>query len=278
MQHADYAHLYHLEDHFWWFAGMRAITGALLDPVCPRTTGRLILDAGCGTGGMLSWLARYAGNGKVIGIDLVSAALDFCQERGRAPLAQASVMHLPFADSTFDLFTSFDVLYQLPGNRSDELAIREMYRVLRPAGVAFVRVAAYEWMKSSHDEALGTQRRYLLDELSEKMEDAGLEILRATYANTILLPVAIVNRLVLQRLGLVESGSDVKPLPKSLRWLNGALIGLLRSEACFLKAPKAQLPAGLSAICVARKPKMDRTLSYPPKSQTALTTLLTSSG
>jgi ubiquinone/menaquinone biosynthesis C-methylase UbiE len=258
MQHADYAHLYHLEEHFWWFAGMRAITGALLDPVCPRTKDRLILDAGCGTGGMLSWLARYSENGKVIGIDLVSTALDFCRERGRGTLAQASVTHLPFADSTFDLLTNFDVLYQLPGERSDELAIREMHRVLRPEGVAFVRTAAYQWMKSSHDEALRGQRRYLLDELSGKMEDAGFEILRATYANTILLPVVIVNRLVLQRLGLVESGSDVKPLPKSLRWLNGVLTGLLRSEACFLKAPKAQLPAGLSAICVARKLKMAR--------------------
>ena len=50
------------------------------------------------------------------------------------------------------------MLVQLPGEGSDELAMREMFRVLRPGGVAFARAAAYEWMRSGHDEALGTQR------------------------------------------------------------------------------------------------------------------------
>src|SRR5688500_14825684 len=67
----DYAYLHILEDSFWWFTGMRGVTAALLDPVCPPERNRLILDAGCGTGGMLAWLKRYAGTGRVIGIDLV---------------------------------------------------------------------------------------------------------------------------------------------------------------------------------------------------------------
>ena len=58
---------------------------------------------------------------------------------------RASGTALPFADSAFDLLTSFDVLVQLPGEGSDELAMREMFRVLRPGGVAFVRVAAYDF-------------------------------------------------------------------------------------------------------------------------------------
>jgi SAM-dependent methyltransferase len=65
MQPSDYAYLYDLEEEFWWFAGMRDIRSALLDPVCPPSRDRLILDAGCGTGGMMSWLKRYAGNGSV---------------------------------------------------------------------------------------------------------------------------------------------------------------------------------------------------------------------
>ena len=75
----------------------------------------LILDVGCGTGGMLSWLSRYAKDGKVMGIDLVQTALAFCRERGHEDLGQASATQLPFADSVFDLVTSFDVLVQLPG-------------------------------------------------------------------------------------------------------------------------------------------------------------------
>jgi hypothetical protein len=94
--------------------------------------------------------------------------------------------------------------------------MREMFRVLRPGGVAFVRVAAYEWMRSGHDEALGTQRRYKLAQLVERMERAGFRVRRATYANALLLPAAAVRRLVLKPLGLADGGSDVKPLPQGL--------------------------------------------------------------
>ena len=251
MHAEDYADLYALEEGLWWFVGMREITAALLDPLCPPGERRDVLDAGCGTGDMLTRLAPYAGGGTVAGIDVSADALHFCQERGHRHLAQASVTDLPFAGASFDLVTSFDVLVQLPGDGADEQAIREMHRVLRPGGVAFVRAAAYRWMKSGHDEALGTQRRYSLGALAAALERAGFEVVRATYANALLLPVAAVRRLVLKRLGLAAAGSDVKPVPPPL---NRALAAVLRGEARVLRRPGARLPAGLSAICVARKP------------------------
>jgi SAM-dependent methyltransferase len=254
MQAEDYAYLYALEEHFWWFVGMREITAILLDPICQPTRDRLILDAGCGTGGNLDWLARYARNGKVVGIDLTSEALKFCRERAHKHLAQASVIDLPFPDSLFDLITSLDVLVQLPGEKADERAMREMYRVLRPDGIAFVRVAAYEWMRSGHDEALGTQRRYHVGELLAGMQSAGFRILRTTYANTLLFPLAALRRLVLKRIGVADRGSDVKPLPPTLQWLNRALLEVLRSEGRLLKHPGVRLRAGLSVMCVAQKP------------------------
>ncbi len=236
MRAQDYADLYALEESLWWFTGMREVTRALLDPFCPPGPRRDVLDAGCGTGGMLTWLGRYAGRG-----------------RGLRDVAQASVTALPFDPQTFDLVTSFDVLVQLPGEGSDEEAMREMRRVLRPGGFAFVRVAAYEWMRSGHDEALDTRRRYTLARLTERMTRAGFRVRRATYANSLLLPAAVLRRLVLKRLGLADRGSDVRP-PGSER-LNRALASALKAEAALLKRPNVNLPAGLSAICVAERPR-----------------------
>lgn len=144
MQTEDYESLAQLEAQFWWFVGMRAITATLLDPLHRELRDRCILDAGCGTGGKLEWLRRYAGHGQIIGLDYVGTALQFCRQAGHENLVQASATHLPFAEATFDLVTSFDVLAQLPGAGADEQAMREMYRVLRPGGIAFVRAAAYE--------------------------------------------------------------------------------------------------------------------------------------
>ena len=253
MRSEDYEYLYALEEDFWWFVGMRKITATLLDPLCPRMQDRFILDVGCGTGGMLTWLQRYAGNREVVGIDFISDPLRFCRERKHEFLAQASATDLPFSDSTFDLVTSFDVLVQLPGEKTDEQAIREMYRVLKPGGIAFVRVAAYEWMRSGHDNALGTARRYRIGELSSKLDRVGFQILRATYANSLLLPAAALRRLVLKPLKIVDRGSDVKPLSPKFQWLNKHLTDALRLEARLLKNPRMNLPAGLSVICVAKK-------------------------
>jgi ubiquinone/menaquinone biosynthesis C-methylase UbiE len=254
VQSEDYESLYGLEATFWWFTGMREITAALVDSVMSPSRNRRVLDAGCGTGGNLSWLKRYSANGERVGLDLVTEALSFCRKSGLKPLVQASVTHLPFVDASFDLVTSFDVLVQLPGENADEDSIREMYRVLRPGGKVFVRVAAYEWMRSGHDEALSTQQRYTLQRLRKKLEQSGFQVRRATYANTGLLPLAIFNRLLLKPLRLTSAGSDVKPLPPHLRWLDKIFKTILTAEARRLARPGARFPAGLSAICVAEKP------------------------
>lgn len=231
---------------------MREITAALLDEFVPRKL-KNVLDVGCGTGLNLKWLKRYA-DSEVKGLDIEETALRFCRERGERFLTQASATDLPFADDTFDLITSFDVLVQLPGKEADEKAIAEMYRILKPRGIAFVRAAAYNWMRSEHDRAINSQRRYTLGELTQKLEKPGFKVLRKTYANTLPFPLAVIRRLILKPLRLSGKGSDVKPMPASLEWLNGVLTGTLITEASFLEQFKdARLPFGLSAICIVRK-------------------------
>jgi SAM-dependent methyltransferase len=254
MDAGEFARLHALEETFWWFRGMREITAALLDPVCPPGHDRDVLDAGCGTGWNLLWLRRYAGDGRVVGIDVEPAAVELARARQRDDVLQASVLDLPFADSTFDLVTSFDVLPQLPGPGADEEALREMGRVLRPGGIVFVRAAAYEWLRSSHDEALGTHRRYRISTLARRMARAGFDLVRVTHANTLLLPAAIVYRLVLKRTGLAPAGSDVRPLPPRVARLERTLEAILRLEASLLRRERVRFPFGLSTICVARKP------------------------
>lgn len=254
MQAEDFNYLYELEGRFWWFAGMRTIASALLDEYCSPNSDRIILDAGCGTGGNLLWLQRYAGDGEIYGIDLSGQALQFCRQRGSEPVVQASVTDMPFDDSSFDLVTSFDVLAQLPTPEANTKAMSEMYRVLRPGGVGFIRTAAYEWLRSGHDDALGTQKRYSLAELSSRLERNGFTVLRATYANSLLLPAAAFRRLVLKRVRLADSGSDVKPLPRWLGPLNTTMRVMLQAEAAWLGTMHRNLPAGVSAICVVRKP------------------------
>jgi SAM-dependent methyltransferase len=253
MQPQDYVHLHQLEDEFWWFAGMREIAAALLDPFQPSLgQNPRVLDAGCGTGGNLDWLRRYATAQRIIGIDINDDALNFCQRRGRSRLVKGSVTSLPFADASFDLVTSFDVLIYPPGANADDSTLREMHRVLYPGGICFVRAAAYQWLYGDHDKATNAKRRYSLGTLQQKMEQANFQVLRATYANCWLFPLAVAQRLIRKSINL-NRGSDVRSFSKRTAWLNQPLRKMLGSEAHLLKGHDAKLPFGLSAICVARK-------------------------
>jgi ubiquinone/menaquinone biosynthesis C-methylase UbiE len=60
---------------------------------------------------------------------------------GRHGLVQATAAAVPFADATFDVVTSFDMLQVLP-DAVEANAIAEMARVLKPGGALVVNVAA----------------------------------------------------------------------------------------------------------------------------------------
>jgi SAM-dependent methyltransferase len=248
MRSQDFEYLYQLEESFWWFVAMRHITDTVLAGPLARTPTATILDAGCGTGLNLDYFSTRASGG-VFGLDISSDAIDGVRKRGLRRVCQASVTDIPFADASFDLVLSCDVLCQ----SSTPLAkpgLREMHRVIRPGGVLFVRVPAFEWMRSSHDTDLGTGHRFTRAELVRETTAAGFKVEWSSYANSFLFPLVLARRM-LKMLG-VGQGSDVKPLPAALGWLDPIFRTVLKSEAAVFKAG-LRLPVGLSAICVARK-------------------------
>ena len=243
MDKAQYAIMYRIEDTHWWYAGMRSITDALLRTCRADRRWGDVLDAGCGTGGTLCRLPESA---RGVGIDFSPDALELCRERGLTRLARASVEHVPFADSSFDIVVSSDVVYHT-GVSDDVAALREFCRVLRPGGIAVVRVPAYDWLRSAHDAAVHTRHRYTRTELRGKLAAAGFEVVRVTYANSLLFPLALVKRLLEGR--LIRASSELQSSSWLLQMLGSIALGI---EARLVS--RADLPWGLSVIDVGRKP------------------------
>ncbi|MBI2845727.1 MAG: class I SAM-dependent methyltransferase [Chloroflexi bacterium] len=245
MQPEEYERVYALEDSHWWYVGMRDISLSLLDSTNAKAgRGLIVLDAGCGTGGMLPDLAKY---GRVLGCDISPHALALSQKRGETSLCQSSVENLPFAEGSFDLVTSFDVLYHLQV-KEDQRALAEYYRILKKGGRLLLRVAAYDWLRGRHDLAIHTRHRYTAPELAKKMAQAGFTLERLTYANTFLFPLAVMKRLGEWITKSQEPRSDVQPVP---RWANRLLAEVLYLEKKWLR--RFDLPFGLSVIAMGRK-------------------------
>ncbi|HEY2380774.1 MAG TPA: class I SAM-dependent methyltransferase [Terriglobia bacterium] len=247
MHAQDFELLYRLEEKYWWFAAMRQITDTIAARELARP-GLRILDAGCGTGFNLGYYAAE-GEREVYGLDLADDALRHVRQRGFRRIAQASITEIPFASGTFDLVFSFEVVTQTPVTMHDA-ELREMHRVLKPGGHLFIRVPAFMWLWSSHDDELEVRYRYQRDELAKKLAAAGFMVEWSSYANGFLFPIILVRRF-LKHAG-IGGGTDVKPLPRGLGWLDAIFRNALASEAAWFKSGR-RLPFGLSLICYARK-------------------------
>jgi len=71
------------------------------------------------------------------------------------------ICDLPFGDGTFDLICCVHVLMQLP---DDAPAIREMFRVLRPGGVAVIEHPVAEWQGTLEPDTAEERQRLFCDE------------------------------------------------------------------------------------------------------------------
>lgn len=243
MEREEYAVMFRVEDSLWWYRGMEAISRAVLERICPRGGRLRILDAGCGTGAVLTYLADY---GSAVGLDFSPHALRFSRQRGHWRLTGGSVNALPFADGSFDLVTSFDVL--CVNGVDDAQALREFRRVLVPGGRAFLRLPAYDWLRGAHDRAVAIRHRYTVGDVRQRLADAGLQVEHLSYANMWLFPLAVAKRWG-ERLFPRQQGSD---LTLDIGPLNGLFRAILSSEARWVAG--RGLPFGLTVVAVARRP------------------------
>jgi ubiquinone/menaquinone biosynthesis C-methylase UbiE len=100
---------------------------------------RSLLDVGCSAGYVLA-AAQKAGL-EATGLDMASFAVELCRSKGlRAELG--SLTQMPFADASFDIVTAKHTLEHVAQPMD---GLKEIARVLRPGGVAFLQVpdAAY---------------------------------------------------------------------------------------------------------------------------------------
>ena len=247
MNPAEFANIAEAERGLWWYRGMRRILFRVLEPCLRGRQIRRVLEAGCGTGFFAHLLEQERG-WTVYPSDVSWAGLSFGRELGLRRLSQADLSALPFAEGSFDVVTAIDVLVHFaPGEESRPIS--ELARVLSPGGLLVLRASALDVLRSRHSEFVNERQRFTRGRLMRAIRDSGIRVLRCTYANTLLLPVALAKFRIWEPLRRAAPESGVVP---QIGWLDRLLYGCLWAESAWL-GRGLNLPAGQSLILVGEK-------------------------
>jgi SAM-dependent methyltransferase len=247
MNAEEFAYIARCEREFWWFRGMEKILFGILDPLAARRRVARVLEAGCGTGYFAEVCQRRYG-WPMYPSDLAAEGLRYGREMGLDRLAQADLRALPFQTGAFDVAMSLDAIVHLPRGEESR-AMSELARVLAPGGLVVVRMAALDVLHSRHSTFTCERQRFTRRRLVRLAEAHGIRVLRTTYANSLLMPVALARFRIWEPLVRRKPASGVAPLPGPL---NRLLYLPLALEARWLAAGFS-LPLGQSVILIGEK-------------------------
>lgn len=241
--------MYEVEEFHWWYVALHELIISAVRSKRGESGELRILDAGCGTGRLCQLLEGY---GSVTGCDMSPEALELCRKRGLKGLFQADLNSVSLRSSYYDVITSIDTLYHLAIR--DELdVLKKFHDALKPGGVLILNLVAHEFLRSTHDIAVHTRRRYTRKEVVDLLETSGFRVIVSSYRiGFLFLPIATL-RFIKKALNFSR---DPQTVPSDVTAPNPALNRLLlwaaRQENRLVL--KSSVPFGTSVFAIAEKP------------------------
>lgn len=241
MDIATYAVEAAVEEQHWWFVGRRRLFAMEIVRLGLSPDAE-ILDVGTSTGTNLRML-KDLGFRNVAGLDFSEESVRWCAEKGLPKVHRGDVCRLPFASGTYDLVLATDIIEHVD---DDDMAVREIARVLKPGGYALFTVPTFPSLWGLQDEVAHHKRRYCMRQLVSVIAGGGLSKVRNYYFNFLLFaPIWLARRLIAMSGKKLNSEAELNsPL------MNKVLLLIFRLDLAL--APMLKVPFGVSALVLAQ--------------------------
>jgi len=180
-----------IEEHHWWFVERRQLLRNWARHISKDSK---VIDVGAGAGRQALLIKNE------FGVDITALeSSDFgflaCQKLGLHTI-QADATEMPCESESISAIIAMDVLEHI---NLDSTALTEFHRILEKGGKVFITVPAFNFLWSAHDEAVSHFRRYSKKELQEKVVSANFQIDKIRYWNSLMFPMAVLQRMLFQR-------------------------------------------------------------------------------
>ena len=222
------------DENWWWEKARREIVQQCIKEVITGDVN--ILEIGAGYGSMTGMLASF---GAVSAIEPYADAVSYLQAELKVKTYQGTFESFDGTER-YDLITCFDVLEHIEDDRK---ALQKMATLVNDKGFLVLTVPANKFLWNRHDEINHHYRRYGKTELINKIP-RNLIIKKVSYFNTLLFPMAILDKLVVSK---NKKSYSFNPNPV----VNSVLYRIFSAEKTILRF--FNLPFGVSILLIAEK-------------------------
>ncbi|CAH0994914.1 hypothetical protein EMA8858_01027 [Emticicia aquatica] len=200
INYEEYRMMYEAEEKLWWYKILHEKVLTEIQKKFGEDTQISVLDAGCGTGGLMSFLIKN-GYHNIQGFDYSEDAVKFCKERN-LNVQQIDITDFDsvFENETFDVIINDDVVYQFE-NSTIETIFLTFESLLKLDGILISNNNAFNVFFGTHDIAVGGKQRFSLSDFKEIFKPLSLKIVYYSYWSWMLSPLILLVRL-LQRFQL----------------------------------------------------------------------------
>jgi len=242
----EYTKMAEVESTLWWYQALHHLVLAAIRTHAAAADPQII-DAGCGTGGLMQFL-RAHGSSNLRGFDLSEHAVAWCRKRDldvrQGNLLDIGTLH---AECSADVIVSNDTLYFLDRDQQASV-VRQCAAILRPGGLLILNVPALRAFAGIHDLSVGIRERFSRADTTRLLGGPSFEVVRECYWPFVLSPLIYAARAAQRRTMrsnpqfAVQSDISLPP-----RWINKTLLALVRAENRLL----SRKPFGSSLFLVA---------------------------
>ncbi len=230
----DAFHSKEQDANWWWGRARLEIVNACMKKVVSRDMN--ILEIGAGFGGMTSMLSNF---GSVTAIEPYSEAASYSQNKLKIITYHCTLESFTETEK-YDLVTCFDALEHIEDDRK---ALSKMEALVNDKGFLVLTVPACMFLWNRHDEINHHYRRYSTKELIKKLP-RNFVIRKVSYFNTLLFPMAILDKLL-----FAKNKRSYALNPNKL--VNSILYKIFSTEKSLLQF--TNLPFGISILLIAEK-------------------------
>jgi ubiquinone/menaquinone biosynthesis C-methylase UbiE len=165
-------------------------------------------------------------------------------------LLQFDLQNCPLPDDSVDGVAALNVLEHI---EKDELALKHLYRILKPGGVMHIEVPAGQNLYDIYDEYLLHHRRYSLMGIETKVKAAGFKILNSTHLGFSIYPAFWAVKKMNRRFLSNTEEQKQKIVTKQIRQTKNNFLMKLALEIEIKLGTFVRFPFGIRCILSCRK-------------------------